>query len=66
MLAGHIHKLFVSKVGDEKWGSLGQPCTVISGSDIKENYHAGCGVVFSKSIEAKFYDSNGEIQDIKL
>ncbi len=66
MLAGHIHKLFVSKVGDKKWDSLGQPCTVISGSDVKENYHAGCGVVFSKSIEAKFYDSNGEIQDIKL
>ena len=65
MLCGHIHKLFVSKIGSE-YDDLGQPCTVISGSDIKENYHAGCGVVFSNPPQASFYESNGNIENLKI
>lgn len=65
MLCGHIHELFVSPPGG-KWDDLGQPCTVISGSDKKADYHAGCGIVFSTPPSAAFYESNGEITGIKL
>lgn len=65
MICGHVHKLFVSKPGD-KWDSLGQPCTVISGSDIREDYHAGCGIVFSNPPKAKFLESNGNVTEIQL
>ena len=65
MLCGHVHKLFVSKSGSE-WESIPQPCTVISGSDKKNDYHAGCGLVFSKRITAAFYDSDGNIQEINV
>ncbi|MBR4909848.1 MAG: metallophosphoesterase [Clostridia bacterium] len=65
MLCGHIHELFVSKPGSER-DHLGQPCTVISGSDKKENYHAGCGIVFSSPPVAKFYDSDGIIMPVEL
>lgn len=65
MLCGHVHKLFVSKPGSE-WDSIGQPCTVISGSDKKANYHAGCGIVFGDSIKAAFYDSEGKVEEIDI
>lgn len=63
MLCGHVHKLFVSKSGSE-WESIPQPCTVISGSDKKPDYHAGCGLVFSENIQAAFYDNKGKISSI--
>ena len=65
MLCGHVHKLFVSKSGSP-WESIPQPCTVISGSDKKQDYHAGCGLIFSREIEAAFYDSEGNITEVKL
>ena len=65
MICGHVHKLFVSKSGSE-WESIEQPCTVISGSDKKQGYHAGCGLIFSREIEAAFYDSEGNITELEL
>lgn len=65
MLCGHVHKLFVSKSGSE-WESIKQPCTVISGSDKKKDYHAGCGLVFSNTVKAAFYDSNGRQEAIDI
>ena len=65
MICGHVHKLFVSKPGSE-WESIPQPCTVISGSDKKKDYHAGCGLVFSDNIKAAFYDSKGKTEAIDI
>ena len=65
MICGHVHKLFVSKSGSQ-WESIPQPCTVISGSDKKHDYHAGCGLIFPKEIKAAFYDSEGNITELEL
>ena len=65
MLCGHIHRLAVSKIGGE-FDSLGQPCTVILGSDVKENFHSGLGIVFSDPIEAEFCSSDGTVTPIDL
>ncbi len=63
MLAGHLHNAFISEVGSE-YDHLGQPCTLVVGSDMKKNYHLGCGFVINeKKIEAAFYDSDSNISE---
>ncbi|MCQ2449298.1 MAG: metallophosphoesterase [Clostridia bacterium] len=63
MLSGHIHGMFISRENSE-YDHLGQPCTVIVGSDIKENYHAGCGLVLKGGhIESAFVDSDGNVTE---
>ena len=60
MLAGHIHKAFVSQPGSQ-YDHLGQPCTVVVGSDIKSGYHLGCGLTVTKDkIESVFCGSDGK------
>ncbi len=67
MICGHLHRLQVFKAGSEN-DHLGQPCTVIVGSDNKPEFHAGCGLVFNKdgSTNAAFYDSLGNKTDVEL
>lgn len=62
MLCGHMHKLVVSKPGEE-YDQLGLPCTLVIGSEIKYGkYFAGAGLEFSDGkINAVFTDSEGEI-----
>ena len=47
MVAGHIHKSYISRPGCEL-DAFGQPCTVIVGSspNTKARTYAGCGIVF--------------------
>lgn len=61
MLAGHLHKIFISEVGSE-YDHLGQPCTLIVGSNKAKDYHAGCGLTIGKdTIKSVFCDSNGKM-----
>ncbi len=64
MLSGHLHKAFVSKTGSE-YDHLGQPCTLIVGSDMqRDGYHLGCGITINnKCIKAVFCDSLGKAFD---
>lgn len=65
MLCGHIHKLAVCETGGE-YDHLGQPCTMILGSDVKSDFHAGLGLVFSNPVEARFYSSDGTVTSINI
>ena len=59
MICGHKHSLEILEVGGEK-DALGQPCTVVVGSDLnrKENYYAGAGYIFKNGkITVVFNDS---------
>lgn len=60
MISGHLHGLIISDIG-EKYDDLGQPCRLVVGSDIADNYHAGCGITLADGEEIKidFTDSNG-------
>lgn len=61
MLAGHLHKIFISEVGSE-YDHLGQPCVLVVGSDKSKEYHAGCGLTIGKdAIESVFCDSDGKV-----
>lgn len=67
MICGHLHLLAVNRPGCEA-DHLGQPCTVVVGSDptnpdgSDELYYAGCGYVFGKDgIEVTFTDSKGMV-----
>lgn len=63
MLAGHLHKYFISEIGSE-YDHLGQPCTLIVGSDKKKDFHLGCGLIIGKdSLESVFCDSNGNVSE---
>ena len=60
MLAGHIHAAFISRVGSS-YDHLGQPCTLVVGSDKKGDYHLGCGLTIKdKCIKTVFCDSDGK------
>ena len=61
MLCGHVHKLAVSKIGSE-YDHLGQPCTVVIGSDVSSGYHAGFGMILSDKPQAKFVASDGTVK----
>ncbi len=57
MLCGHLHKTFISEVGSEN-DHLGQPCTLVVGSNVGEGFHVGCGVVLKKAdVSIDFFDS---------
>lgn len=60
MICGHLHGLVLSDIGG-KYDDLGQPCRLLVGSDIADNYHAGCGLTLTEGEEIKvdFTDSNG-------
>ena len=63
MLAGYLHKILISVPGSE-YDHLGQPCPLIVGSDRKENYHMGCGILLAEDrIESVFCDSNGTVSE---
>ncbi len=58
MLCGHLHRLAVSEVGDEM-DHLGQPCTVVVGSNVGDGFHAGCGIELhnDKTTKIEFYSN---------
>jgi len=59
MLCGHTHECVIDYVGSKN-DSLGQPCTVIIGSEPSEDKFTGCGLVISdKQIEIVFTDNFG-------
>ena len=67
MICGHLHKLCISYKGD-KMDNLGQPSTLIIGSDVNNEYHAGCGLTLKKGskTEVTFCKSNGLKENIVL
>ncbi len=56
MLCGHLHITKIAEAGGE-FDRLGQPCTMIIGSDMGDDFHTGCGIVLSdgKETEIDFY-----------
>ncbi len=61
MLCGHLHKCAVNPVGCEN-DNLGQPCTVVVGSEPSDDRFTGCGfVVKDEEIEIVFTDNLGNI-----
>ncbi len=65
MISGHLHELAIGEVGG-RFDDLGQPCTLIIGSDKNRGeepaMHAGCGIILEgkKNISVEFCNSNGE------
>lgn len=64
MLCGHLHGTVIAPVGGEM-DDYGQPCTVIIGSDLGENYHISCGVELrsNEACRVTFCDSNGKTEE---
>lgn len=63
-MAGHEHALSVDRVGGEQ-DFIGQPCTVVIGSNIRhaEDYYAGTGFEFSHdTVKVTFTSADGSIQ----
>lgn len=59
MICGHTHKHGVNYVGGRN-DHLGQPCTMVVGSEPKPDRFIGCGFVFhDDSIQVVFTDSTG-------
>ncbi len=56
MLCGHLHRTFIGEVGGEN-DHLGQPCRVVVGSNIGEDFHVGCGIVLRENISIEFFSS---------
>ncbi len=67
MICGHLHELSVFPVGCDH-DHLGQPCTIVVGSDNKADFHAGCGFTFRAdgTTEATFYNSLGHVTPAAL
>ncbi len=64
MICGHIHKFSVDKPGCEN-DALGQPCTIVVGSNVNKhkNEFAGSGFIFEKdSIDIIFNDNKKIIE----
>ncbi|MCQ2454969.1 MAG: metallophosphoesterase [Clostridia bacterium] len=60
MICGHIHGVFIKYEGED-FDHLGQPCPLVIGSDIKDNYFVGAGFEFSKNnIKVDILDSCGK------
>lgn len=62
MICGHTHRYAVIRQGDEA-DYLGQPCTIVVGSQANKHkgYIGGCGFIFSEDeTEVVFTDCNGE------
>jgi len=59
MICGHMHGIDVWHPGGEQ-DHLGQPCPVVIGADVKENFFAGCGYIFEEvRTQVIFTDSEG-------
>ncbi len=67
MLCGHLHRNIISPVGGEL-DQHGQPCTVITGSAVGQDYHEGCGLTLhpDKTVDVEFCRSTGERKTISL
>lgn len=62
MICGHVHGLHIWEKGGDH-DDLGQPCTVVIGSNVGEDYYAGCGYVFMENgIEVVFTDNKGKYE----
>lgn len=61
MMCGHKHKFAINRQGDEE-DKLGQPCTVVVGSHLNDDYFGGCGYEFNADgITATFTDNEGKV-----
>ncbi len=60
MISGHLHGVFIKNPGEDM-DHLGQPCPLVVGSDIKDNYFVGAGFIFNgekTKVEITDSDSN--------
>lgn len=63
MLCGHMHRAYITHVGDEK-DCLGQPCPVVVASQTKktDDYFVGGAItLYSNYCNVKFTSNNGDI-----
>lgn len=61
MICGHTHRYGINHVG-EQYDNLGQPCTVVVGSEPQNERFIGCGFILNEDkIEVVFTDSLGNI-----
>lgn len=59
IICGHTHKPDVFEPGSEQ-DAYGQPCPVVTGSAVENDYFAGCGYIFGETeIQIQFTDNTG-------
>ena len=64
MICGHTHKFDISEQGS-KFDHRGQPCTMVIGTEKKDDYFACAGFEFGKdSIDVYRADSNGKNEKV--
>jgi hypothetical protein len=66
MICGHMHKAYVSHIGDET-DHLGQPCAVVvasetAGKNQEIPYVGGAFVLYPDRCEVKFTENTGKIK----